>query len=45
MNKSIEIVVNRILELMEQGQIPWARPWRGDAHAPRNWQQSFLLRG
>jgi len=36
MNKSIEIVVNRILELMEQGQIPWARPWRGDAHAPRN---------
>jgi len=36
MNKSIEIVVDRILELMEQGQIPWARPWRGDAHAPRN---------
>jgi antirestriction protein ArdC len=36
MNKSIEIVTDRILALMEQGEIPWARPWRGDAHAPRN---------
>jgi antirestriction protein ArdC len=36
MNKSIEIVTDRILALMEQGEIPWARPWRGDAYAPRN---------
>jgi antirestriction protein ArdC len=36
MNKSVEIVTDRILTLMELGEIPWARPWRGDAHAPRN---------
>jgi len=30
-----EIVTNRIMELLEQGEIPWKKPWRS-ASGPRN---------
>ena len=30
-----EVLTNRIIELMEQGQIPWRKPWRSTS-GPRN---------
>jgi len=31
-----KIVTDRIIELMEQGTVPWARPWKSAAGRPRN---------
>jgi antirestriction protein ArdC len=31
-----EIINKRILELLEQGTIPWRKPWKGESNMPRN---------
>ena len=34
--KAYEVVVERILRLLEQGTVPWHRPWDPAVGAPRN---------
>ena len=35
-NKVYEIITNQIIEKLESGVIPWQKPWKGDAFAPKN---------
>jgi antirestriction protein ArdC len=41
--KAYEVITNRILEMLEQGVIPWKRPWR--SAAPRNLASGKEYRG
>jgi antirestriction protein ArdC len=37
MKKSVaEIITEQIINRLEEGNIPWRKPWNGEAHAPRN---------
>ena len=36
MSKVYEVVTRQILEQLEQGVVPWARPWKVDGLAPSN---------
>ena len=40
-----QIITDRILEAMGQGQIPWQRPWNGKELAPRNLKTKKAYRG
>ena len=31
-----EVITARIVEMLEQGTIPWRRPWKAGASEPRN---------
>lgn len=41
--KAYEVITNRILEMLEQGVIPWKRPWR--TSAPKNLVSGKEYRG
>ncbi len=45
MSTVYEIVTNRILEMLEKGVIPWARPWRGGELSPRSLMTGHAYRG
>lgn len=45
MNKVYEIITDRITKQLEQGNIPWRKPWKGEAHAPRNFVSKKAYRG
>ncbi len=36
MSKSYEVITNRIIELLEQGTVPWQKSWGGEQAHPRN---------
>ena len=40
-----EIVTARIVEMLQQGTIPWRKPWRADAGEPRNVISGKAYRG
>ncbi len=40
-----EIVTSRIIELLEQGVVPWHKPWAGGADMPRNLVSGKEYRG
>ena len=40
-----EIVTARIVEMLQQGTIPWRKPWRADAGEPRNLTSGKPYRG
>ena len=40
-----EVITDRILKLLEQGTVPWHRPWGGDQHHPRNLTSGKKYRG
>lgn len=40
-----EVITDRILKLLEQGTVPWHRPWGGDQHHPRNLASGKKYRG
>jgi antirestriction protein ArdC len=43
--KSYEVVTSRILELLESGEIPWRKPWRGAGGLPKNLTSGRTYRG
>ena len=43
-NKVYEIITNQIIEKLEEGTIPWERPWDGTS-APRNFVSGKEYRG
>lgn len=36
MSKVYEVITDRIISLLEKGTVPWHKPWKGNADAPRN---------
>ena len=40
-----EVITNRILALLEQGTVPWHRPWDGTTGMPRNLFSQHAYRG
>ena len=34
--KAYEVVIDRILDLLEAGTVPWQRPWNPAVGLPRN---------
>ena len=40
-----EIITNRILEQLEQGTVPWRKPWNGEEYTPRNGISGRAYRG
>lgn len=40
-----EIITNRIMEQLEQGTIPWQKPWNHTAGIPRNLMSQKEYRG
>ena len=40
-----EVVTNRILEMLEKGVVPWAKPWRVSTGAPRSLVSGKHYRG
>jgi antirestriction protein ArdC len=36
MNNVYEVINNRIIELLEQGTVPWRKPWNAEANMPKN---------
>ena len=45
MSKVYEIVTEQILEQLEQGVVPWSRPWKVDGLAPANLATGRAYRG
>jgi antirestriction protein ArdC len=46
MKKSVsEIITEQIIKRLEEGNIPWRKPWNGEALAPRNLVTGKLYRG
>ena len=45
MSKVYEIVTQQILEQLERGVVPWARPWKVDGLAPANLVTRRAYRG
>lgn len=45
MSKSYEVITNRIIELLEQGTVPWQQPWNGEQAHPRNLVSDKKYRG
>lgn len=45
MSKVYEIVTKRVIEEMEKGIIPWARPWQEGLNKPVNWVTGKSYRG
>ncbi len=45
MSKVYEIVTGQILEQLEQGVVPWSRPWKVDGLAPANLATGRAYRG
>lgn len=45
MQRVYEIITNRVIELLEQGTVPWRRPWGGPDGAPRNLNSGKAYRG
>lgn len=45
MSKVYEIVTEQILEQLEQGVVPWSRPWKDDGLAPANLATGRAYRG
>ena len=39
------VVTNRIITLLESGTVPWHKPWKGGAEAPRNLVSRKAYRG
>ena len=40
-----EVITNRILDLLDQGTIPWKKPWGGPEQAPRSLTTGKPYRG
>ncbi len=36
MCKVYDVINNRIMELLEQGTVPWRKPWNADSNMPKN---------
>jgi antirestriction protein ArdC len=34
--KVYEVINNRIIKLLEQGTIPWKKPWNAESNMPKN---------
>ena len=45
MSKVYEVITQQILEQLEQGVVPWARPWKVDGRAPANLLTRRAYRG
>lgn len=45
MSTVYEVVTNRIIEMLESGVVPWARPWRASTGAPRSLVSQRPYRG
>jgi len=46
MKKSVaEIITEQIINRLEEGNIPWRKPWNGEANAPRNLVTGKTYRG
>ncbi|QDT37680.1 ArdC family protein [Stratiformator vulcanicus] len=40
-----QLITDRIIELLEQGTVPWHKPWRSAEHAPQNLISRKAYRG
>lgn len=45
MHKAYEVITNRIIKLLEEGVVPWRRPWTGQELLPRNLVSGKEYRG
>ena len=45
MSTVYEVVTNRIIEMLEGGVVPWAKPWRASVGAPRSLVSQRAYRG
>jgi len=45
MKRAYEVITNRIIHLLEEGTIPWHRPWGGPEDHPRNLVSGKNYRG
>lgn len=45
MNNVYEIITNQIIEMLEDGVVPWHKPWNGEDNAPKNLKTKKTYRG
>lgn len=43
--KVYEVINQRIMELLEQGTIPWRKPWNAEGNMPKNLVSNKEYRG
>ena len=45
MSKVYQIITDRIISLLEEGTVPWQKPWSTPNHKPRNFHSGKAYRG